>query len=143
VQPSQRIGNSNGHAGWPEGIVRHRPGVEPGEHDDVKGRQVVDDGRPGASRRGGTRVVELVAAVHRKELGRLARDPEEVRRAVDSDPVVAVRQPAADRYGGDLPTMPRGHGGEDLVDCRGRRGHGHSLANTARAVAAAAARLQP
>ena len=61
-------GDPLGHAGDPETLVRHRPGVEPLEREDIPLRQRRDDPWCDAGRRRRDSVVDLVPAVDGEQL---------------------------------------------------------------------------
>ena len=71
----------------------------------------------------GSRVVELVGAVDRQEIGPRTRDAHEDGHAVDDHAMVLVGEPGHDRLAAHVRAGPLGDGRDDLVD--GRR-HGVS-----------------
>ena len=90
------------HPGRPQRLVRHRPGIEPLEHEDVPLGHRLDDARRDAGLGRRDRVVDLVAAVDGEELRIRTGDPHEERRPVDDDPPVRVGQPGRDPLGGHV-----------------------------------------
>jgi len=76
------------------------------------------DRRPDPGCRRGSRVMPLVRAIDGEQVGRSARDADEVRSPVDGDLPVRIRQPGRDRLGVDGAARPGRDRGDDLVDRR-------------------------
>ncbi len=105
-----------GMPGRPQGLVRHRPRVEPLEGEHVPRGDRLDDQRRDARLGRGERVVQLVGPVHGQHFRPGPGDPDEIRRPVDDDPPVRVRQPGRDPLRDGVMSRPVGNGRDDLVD---------------------------
>ena len=119
VESPQHLRDPRRHPGRRQRLVRHRPRGQPLEDEDVQLRDGVDDPRRDAGLGRRERVVQLVAAIDRQQLGRRPRDPHEVGRARRPRPGSSVGQPGRDPLRRDGPAGPRRDRGDDLLD-RGR-----------------------
>ena len=116
VEPAQDRRDPLRHPGRAQRLVRHRPAVDPLEREDVPSPR-----RPRTTRgetpvvAAATRVVPLVRPVYGEQLGRRARDADEVGDAIDRDPVVRVGQAGRDRLVADRPARPGGDRRDDVA----------------------------